>query len=536
MFEDRRRDAWRWPDVDATLDPERWAAVDDPTAFGLAADWDRPGYLEALTTADPELWPPPRLTPAPDAPRPTQHVLADGEAAPMSAALVAALCSIDPAALSEAEGVSLAVGLARAESHVAARKLAAVATVARRDPIDDLDPARWAWAELGAAMRLGDGGATQLVHLSRRLACTLPASRDALERGDLTVGKAMCIADATEGLTSEECAAVEARVVLKAANRTPAQHGAAVRRAVETIAPESREERRERRAREVRLTVTHFGNNMGEALVGMTSIDLEVLWLGADTWARRAKADSDDRTLDELRVAALVRWAESFLTHGDPTRCDRSCEPRDRSPSFENDRRDDQSTDGDDANTPSFENDGRDDRSPQRGFSAPRRHGRPVTVNLTIGVPAAIGLSEDPGELLGTGMLIPPDAIRDVIPDARLRRLLFDEDVGCLVDLGQQTYRPGARLAEFVALRDVTAGTPTGSQARAEAQDLDHISPYGKGGATEPDNLHSPTRRWHRAKTLAGWTVVRNPDQSLTWTSPLGRTYHTTPHDYRTET
>ena len=57
----------------------------------------------------------------------------------------------------------------------------------------------------------------------------------------------------------------------------------------------------------------------------MTSEQVDTVWTGADAWARRAKAAGDPHTLDQLRVAALINWAESFLTHGDPTHCDTHC-------------------------------------------------------------------------------------------------------------------------------------------------------------------------------------------------------------------
>jgi hypothetical protein len=40
-------------------------------------------------------------------------------------------------------------------------------------------------------------------------------------------------------------------------------------------------------------------------------------------------------------------------------------------------------------------------------------------------------------------------------------------------------------------------------------------------------------RPWHRAKTFAGFTVTRQPDATITWTTPLGQTHTTHPYDYR---
>jgi hypothetical protein len=226
----------------------------------------------------------------------------------------------------------------------------------------------------------------------------------------------------------------------------------------------------------------------------MPAEDLETVCHGADAWARRAKAAGDPRTLDQLRVGALVEWATCFLTTG--------------------------------TSTPHTDNLG-----PMPG--PPRRHGRPITVNVTIDLPTFLGLTDSPGEVLGTGALIPADAIRDLIPDAAIRRVIYDPQTGHLLDLGMTTRIPTPALADFCAMRDVTPTTPTAGLTPAGAGDLDHNTRPEDGGPTNRDNLHSPNRRWHRAKTLTGWTVTPNPDRTWTWTSPAGRTYRTQPHDYR---
>src|SRR6058998_1366075 len=66
---------------------------------------------------------------------------------------------------------------------------------------------------------------------------------------------------------------------------------------------------------------------MGTLYARMASEQLDTVWTGADLWARNRKADGDKRTLDQLRVAALVQWAQSYLHHGDPSYCDLWCTP-----------------------------------------------------------------------------------------------------------------------------------------------------------------------------------------------------------------
>ena len=97
--------------------------------------------------------------------------------------------------------------------------------------------------------------------------------------------------------------------------------------------------------------------------------------------------------------------------------------------------------------------------------------------------------------------------------------------------MSTKLHDPTALQRVFVALRDVTVRVPGGSTTPVAGQDGDHMDP---NGPTEPDNIHVPTRGWHRAKTFGHWTITTNPDGSITWTSRrTGRSYTTHPYDYR---
>jgi hypothetical protein len=163
---------------------------------------------------------------------------------------------------------------------------------------------------------------------------------------------------------------------------------------------------------------------------------------------------------------------------------------------------------------------------------APTAHGSPVVINVVYPLTTVLGLTDLPGEILGTGVLIPADALADLIPDAGFRRLLTDPLTGHLLDASPDVYRPKVPLARFVDLRDVTSTAPN-SSVPATHTDKDHTKDFDSGGKTIRNNLGSPNRRWHRAKTLGGWTVTQNPDRTWTWTSPHGLTHTTEPHDYR---
>ena len=92
-------------------------------------------------------------------------------------------------------------------------------------------------------------------------------------------------------------------------------------------------------------------------------------------------------------------------------------------------------------------------------------------------------------------------------------------------------YRPSARLATFVRLRDLSCRFP-GCDVPADRCDIDHSVPWPYG-PTHPSNLNCKCRTHHLWKTFCagpdGWTEHQAPDGTITWTAPDGRRYTTRP-------
>ncbi|KYH45685.1 hypothetical protein [Branchiibius sp. NY16-3462-2] len=111
----------------------------------------------------------------------------------------------------------------------------------------------------------------------------------------------------------------------------------------------------------------------------------------------------------------------------------------------------------------------------------------------------------------------------------KLSRALTDATTGTVVETGDRSYRPGARLARFVQARDQHCRFP-GCTRPAKLSDIDHVIRYPDGDTTA-GNLQCLCRHHHRAKHEGGWKVTMSPTGVCTWTSPTGRTYITTPGD-----
>ena len=88
-------------------------------------------------------------------------------------------------------------------------------------------------------------------------------------------------------------------------------------------------------------------------------------------------------------------------------------------------------------------------------------------------------------------------------------------------------YRPSAELAEFVRMRDLFCRAP-GCDVPADRCDIDHTVPY-PFGPTHASNLKCLCRTNHLMKTFDGWRDVQLPDGTVIWTSPSGRRYTTKP-------
>src|SRR5205823_2847951 len=179
----------------------------------------------------------------------------------------------------------------------------------------------------------------------------------------------------TGPLGDKQARAVEAAVLAKASGATPARFTDTVRRTVDRIDPAGADARRRQAKRDVKLIRFHHGDGMGELFARMGSEQLDTVWTGADYWARARKADGDVRSLDQLRVAALVQWAQSYLHHGDPTYCDRWCTPGSHGGSLNNN--DDDRGPDDDAGPDDHGPNG-DGDSGEPASTPPTRHGRPA--------------------------------------------------------------------------------------------------------------------------------------------------------------
>ena len=209
------------------------------------------------------------------------------------------------AGVSEAELVGVLCAWDRVEAHAAARKLAAIGELARRNP-GPLDE-EFTADQLACALGESRARADALLGTAAHLDTHLPGTRDALLDGTLSMSKAQIIANATGLLDPAEAAAAEAEVLDRAARLTPPGLRAAIARAVIKAAPKKAKERRENAAKDMR--VERWTEDSGNAaLMGRELPPAEVL--AADqritAWAKELGTAGLEGDMDQLRARAYL--------------------------------------------------------------------------------------------------------------------------------------------------------------------------------------------------------------------------------------
>jgi len=476
------------------------------------------------------------------------------------------------AGMSEAELVGLVCAWDRVEAHAAARKLAAIAELGRRNPAPE--DAEFTADQVACALGESRARAGELMGMGDHLDTHLPGTRAALLDGTISLAKARIIATATALLDPAEARAAEAGVLDRAAGLTPGGLRAAVARAVMEAAPDKARERRETAAKFAR--VERWAEDTGNAaLMGRELPPDEVL--AADqritAWAAELKKAGLDGGMDELRARAYLD-----LLLGKDSRPRR------------------ETTAGGDGREPTDPG-GPPPAGPGVGTAPAGFAGR---VTLTVPLGTAADLMDRPGELAGLGP-VDPWLARDLVaaaarnpkttwcvtvtdehghavghgcarPEPKSRRkregpgppgFSFTPASRDGPSGGYGTWRlrvpgggpdlivaidslathdcqhrhearghdPGVKLRHLAQVRHATCTSPV-CRRPASHCDFEHNTPYEAGGRTCLCNAGPKCRHDHRLKQHRGWKVDQLPDGTFRWTTPAGRSYETEPTRY----
>ena len=484
----------------------------------------------------------------------------------------------------------------RLEAHMAARKLAAIAEVFRRNPEDGFEPEPGQMPQvvheftlnqlaftLGESRAAADWLLTVAWHLATRLGATLEALAD----GIITRGKAELIVRLTLYLSDEEAKAVEAKILGQAGQLTPGGLRSALARAVMEVAPKTAKQRRQTAAKAAR--VERWAEDSGNAaLMGrelppdeVLACDQRICW-----WAGELRKAGLEGGMDELRARAFL---DLVLGKDSRPRPDSTAAPAAGSDSHGSD---------------SAAGDSGAQQPPGAGPAGAAPGGFAGRVTLTVPLGTAAGLADRPGELAGLGPVDPwlaRDLVSAAAADPKTTWCVTVTDQhghavghGCARPEpkgsreragpgppaggdgfsftpasrdgppgGYGTWRlrvPGSGPDLIVAidtlgtdpcqhqyqarghdpgirlrhLSQIRHATCTSPVCRRPASncDFEHNVPYEAGGRTCLCNGGPKCRHDHRLKQQPGWKVDQLPDGTFRWTTRAGRSYDTEPTRY----
>lgn len=408
------------------------------------------------------------------------------------------LINIDPKRLTPAGRIDYLAALEKQNSWLTSLIQQATLAIAGSEPSESAS--MWEGVDeseredVATALRLSVNTAQSRIDVARVLTNHLPATCEALASGDISPSHATLIARETaeaikRGIPTEDLMMIESKALAHAEFHTPAQVGRKLRTLIAQFSPDAFEESVSiaRDARSVRMYPESDGMATVIALLPAEDAQTVMLAINSLISCQSARDEAgreflapltsledspnlDSRTAEMKRADALTAICGDLLTRINP-----EYQP----------------------------------------------HRRPVTVNITMDLPTALGLADNPAELAGYGP-IPASVARTLSADGKWRRFITDPVSGNLLDYGRETYLPPQQLVDFLTARDRICRFPSCSQP-ARVSDIDHAQPWENGGKTSAENLGLLCRRHHRMKTHDGWKLVSHSDGSCTWTSPVGK-------------
>ena len=345
--------------------------------------------------------------------------------------------------------------------------------------------------EIAAALRVAPATAQMKLDSARMLANHLPLTAEALATGEISPAHATVIARETEravraGLAPDAIRKIEERALTHAEMHTPRQVANKVKALVAKISPEEFEEAVEEATEQRRVDFYPESDGMATVVALLPAADALILRNALDAMAQMS-LQRDREMKGQAKSGQLSR--DEFIRNMDNRRADALGELAAKA------------------------------LADLSEFYRPQR--KPVTVNITMDLPTALGLAENPAVLSDYGP-IPASIARELAADGKWRRFVSDPISGSLLDLGRETYEPPQALRDFLLARDRICRFP-GCRRPGHQTDIDHSQSWESGGETNPGNLGLLCRRHHRLKTHGGWKLESQTDGSCTWTSPNGK-------------
>jgi len=476
-------------------------------------------------------------------------------------------------------------------THLAAVREFAARRTAAPGPASRCGFTEFAAEELAWDLNLTAQAAEDQMAYACAVAGRLPRTFAALAAGQIHPVHVLIIDNQTALLSPGDAARADEVLAQAAQSTTFGQLRRAAHRLVLKLDPDSA--RRKKEAAKKDAHVRRFREDSGNA--GMAAREMppeEILasWQHVEQRALDLRAAGVAGTLQELRVRAyldLLQERDSRQTQGDPPGHPEGGD----SPGGGSGPDGDSGPGGTGGSGPGPRGRGPTGPGPDgRGRTAARDTGPSIAAQVTITVPlgTALGQSDVPGDVAGFG-LVDAGTAGDLLAAAARHRdtrwclTVLNPDGtaaahGCAAGRhswppgsgppgtgppgppgpqatqflrtlniilnpvirgpcdhaqAESGYRPSRTLQHLVNARNPRCSAP-GCGRPAARCDLDHSTPWDKGGLTCPCNLAPLCRHHHRCKQRQGWKLEQPSPGVLVWRTPAGLTYTTTPGAYPT--
>ena len=391
---------------------------------------------------------------------------------------------------------------------------------------------------VAAALRLSPTTSQYKIDTARTMFNHLPQTISALNAGEISLQHANVIAKETEvavraGLDQAAITEIEAIALAHAEFHTPGQVGNKLRNTFAKLAPDlfQKEFENRRETRNVRFYKESGG--IGTILATLRIEDAQLVDQVISDYSDKILTDHRETMQKIVRFSKghkCIKGCDVICAHGCIDACKEDClalntDDAAALAALERANLINSDSDRDIRRADAFVFAMRAaDAALKSTGSVITRHNRRPTINVTIDLPTALGLANNPGQLAGYGP-IPANIARQISADGRWKRFITEPIKGTLLDYGRETYEPPQDLQDFLIARDRTCRFP-GCNQPAHLSDLDHAIPWEEGGTTSPDNLGALCRRHHNLKTHSNWKLESHEDGACTWISPEGFKYY----------
>ncbi len=391
------------------------------------------------------------------------------------------------------------------------------------DPAGGLDTTG---EQLARSLGISTYKAGKLLGAAAQIYDHLPHTAAALDAGELSLDKAIVLADGLRGVPPHLAHAVESVALSHASVRTVSEIRKDIERLLIELDPDTANELHAD-ASERRRVSRPRSRAHGMALMRMdlTAEQSASIDHALDVAARAALTAGDCRTYHQLRADVLASWAITALqtgahlttTCGDPVhipptkiavtvplevlaRLLPGWDPHRAPAAVLADLYDGDAETAE--RTAQLLGDGRQILELSRDAL-----GRPVGRTEAAWVEGYGPIAPALGALLAAG--------------GTWQRIITDGPSGVPLDVGRHRYRPPAAIEAAVRARDLACQGP-GCDSRARGE-LDHVIEWHDGGGTSVGNLLVLCKRCHRRKSAAGeYLVAVRPDGSRVWQTPTG--------------